>query len=90
MQQAEMEMVRHQEANLTALAAIGPRKKRKIEDTAQVWPVLVDTDEIICSDLVVRATVQSTTYRMSLRPGRLVAVVRAQAVEQVPAQPEHQ
>lgn len=36
MQQAEMEMVRHQEANLTALAAIGPRKKRKIEDMAQV------------------------------------------------------
>ena len=36
MQQAEMEMVRHQEANLTALAAIGPRKKRKIEDIAQV------------------------------------------------------
>ena len=36
MQQAEMEMVRHQEANLTALAAIGPRKKRKIEDVAQV------------------------------------------------------
>ena len=36
MQQAEMELVRHQEANLTALAAIGPRKKRKIDDVAQV------------------------------------------------------
>lgn len=32
MQQAELEAMRHREANQTALAAIGPRKKRKIED----------------------------------------------------------
>ena len=47
MQQAEMEMVRHQEANLTALAAIGPRKKRKLEDNAQV-----------CSDISVKCIVE--------------------------------
>ncbi|KAK6185553.1 hypothetical protein SNE40_007760 [Patella caerulea] len=33
LQAAEMEEVRQREANLTALAAIGPRKKRKIETT---------------------------------------------------------
>lgn len=32
LQQAEQEEVRQREANLTALAAIGPRKKRKLED----------------------------------------------------------
>ena len=31
MHAAEMEEVRQREANLTALAAIGPRKKRKID-----------------------------------------------------------
>ena len=31
MHQAELEEVRQREANLTALAAIGPRKKRKID-----------------------------------------------------------
>ena len=31
LQQAEAEEVRQREANLTALAAIGPRKKRKID-----------------------------------------------------------
>lgn len=37
LQQAEMEEMRQREANITALAAIGPRKKRKIEmgDTGQ-------------------------------------------------------
>ena len=31
LQQAEAEEVRQREANLTALAAIGPRKKRKLD-----------------------------------------------------------
>lgn len=31
MQQQELAQIRHREANLTALAAIGPRKKRKID-----------------------------------------------------------
>lgn len=31
MQQAELEQERQREANLTALAAIGPRKKRKVD-----------------------------------------------------------
>ena len=34
LQQAEMEEMRQREANLTALAAIGPRKKKKLEDSA--------------------------------------------------------
>lgn len=34
MQRAEMEELRQREANLTALLAIGPRKKAKIEDGA--------------------------------------------------------
>lgn len=34
MQQAEQEEVRQREANLTALAAIGPRKKRKLDDSS--------------------------------------------------------
>lgn len=33
MQQQELAQMRHREANLTALAAIGPRKKRKILDS---------------------------------------------------------
>ena len=36
MQQQELEEVRQREANLTALAAIGPRKKRRIDDTSTV------------------------------------------------------
>ena len=42
MHQAEMEEVRQREANLTALAAIGPRKKRKVEpgDSAGVSLIL--------------------------------------------------
>ncbi len=40
MQQAEADSLRQQEANLTALAAIGPRKKRKLDDTPQVWKKL--------------------------------------------------
>ena len=32
LQQAEMEELRQREANLTALAAIGPRKKKKLDD----------------------------------------------------------
>ncbi|XP_074645985.1 transcription initiation factor TFIID subunit 4B-like [Tubulanus polymorphus] len=35
MQQMEMEETRQREANLTALAAIGPRKKRKIDTTGE-------------------------------------------------------
>lgn len=31
MQQQELAQIRHREANLTALAAIGPRKKRKTD-----------------------------------------------------------
>lgn len=31
MQQQELAQIRHREANLTALAAIGPRKKRKMD-----------------------------------------------------------
>ena len=31
MQQMELEQIRQQEANMTALAAIGPRKKRKLD-----------------------------------------------------------
>ncbi|XP_045193372.2 transcription initiation factor TFIID subunit 4-like [Mercenaria mercenaria] len=34
LQAAEMEEVRQREANLTALAAIGPRKKRKLDETS--------------------------------------------------------
>ena len=52
MQQAEMEMVRHQEANLTALAAIGPRKKRKIEDMAQVCCATFKYT-LLCSKIVI-------------------------------------
>lgn len=33
MQQQELAQMRHREANLTALAAIGPRKKRRILDS---------------------------------------------------------
>ena len=36
MQQQELEEVRQREANLTALAAIGPRKKRRLDDTSTV------------------------------------------------------
>ena len=36
MQQAEMEQVRQEEANRTALAAIGGRKKRKVETPSSV------------------------------------------------------
>ena len=36
MQQQELEVARQREANETALAAIGPRKKRKLEDNASV------------------------------------------------------
>jgi len=45
LQNAEQEEVRQREANLTALAAIGPRKKRKLEDATvslhfmQYWGV---------------------------------------------------
>ena len=35
LQQAEMEELRQREANLTALAAIGPRKKRKLGETEE-------------------------------------------------------
>ena len=35
-QQQELEAVRQREANLTALAAIGPRKKRRTDDGASV------------------------------------------------------
>ena len=34
MQQAEMEEVRQREANLTALAAIGPRRQRRADGAA--------------------------------------------------------
>ena len=34
MQAMEVEVMRQKEANLTALAAIGPRKKRKLDDPA--------------------------------------------------------
>ena len=39
LQQAENDRMRQKEANLTALAAIGPRKKRKTDamDHLQVW-----------------------------------------------------
>lgn len=33
MQQQELAQIRQKEANLTALAAIGPRKKRKVLDS---------------------------------------------------------
>ena len=36
MQQQELEAVRQREANLTALAAIGPRKKRRLDDSTSV------------------------------------------------------
>ncbi len=36
LQQQEAEVARQKEANFTALAAIGPRKKRKAEADAQV------------------------------------------------------
>ena len=45
MHAAEMEEVRQREANLTALAAIGPRKKRKIDPGDPVgvsWPNFAD------------------------------------------------
>ena len=34
MQQQELAMMRQKEANLTALAAIGPRKRRKLLDAS--------------------------------------------------------
>ena len=40
LQAAEMEQMRTREANLTALAAIGHRKKRKLEEAGS--PVSVD------------------------------------------------
>ena len=43
LQQAEMEEVRQREANLTALAAIGPRKKKKPNEDAQVWAYAIST-----------------------------------------------
>ena len=36
-----MEELRQQEANITALAAIGPRKKRKLDSDAQVSLTMV-------------------------------------------------
>lgn len=35
MQQLELAQIRQREANLTALAAIGPRKKRKMDSPVQ-------------------------------------------------------
>jgi hypothetical protein len=36
MQQAEQALLQHREANLTALAAIGPRKRRPLDSTGSV------------------------------------------------------
>lgn len=44
MQRAEMEELRHREANNTALQAIGPRKKLKLDPDA--------TATTVCSKLV--------------------------------------
>ncbi|XP_056459848.1 transcription initiation factor TFIID subunit 4B isoform X2 [Gadus chalcogrammus] len=40
MQQAEQALLQHREANLTALAAIGPRKRRPLDSTGSVVSVL--------------------------------------------------
>ncbi|KAL4234340.1 hypothetical protein ACF0H5_005991 [Mactra antiquata] len=55
MQAAEMEEVRQREANLTALAAIGPRKKRKL-------------DEAMGSSSSLTNGPSSSTSRTALRP----------------------
>lgn len=63
MQRAEMEELRQREANLTALLAIGPRKKAKIEDAASVVGSAVGSG----SSSTAGAVLRPRTKRVCLR-----------------------
>ncbi|KAH3769117.1 hypothetical protein DPMN_170365 [Dreissena polymorpha] len=60
LQQAEMEEVRQREANLTALAAIGPRKKRKLDESANASSSMTNGPT--------SSTSSSSSSKSSLRP----------------------
>lgn len=58
MQRVEMEELRQREANLTALNAIGPRKKPKIEPglSPSLQVNIKDYLKVICYDIVLNLT----------------------------------
>lgn len=49
MQQLELAQIRQREANLTALAAIGPRKKRKMDSPVQGASAEVNKGSSLCT-----------------------------------------
>lgn len=49
MQQLELAQIRQREANLTALAAIGPRKKRKMDSPVQGASAEVNKESSLCT-----------------------------------------
>lgn len=73
MQRAEMEELRQRDANLTALQAIGPRKKPKLESDATA------SSAVSCLDLISN---NNRCERIRFRVYRLAAAVWARAERQ--------
>lgn len=60
MQQQELNQIRQKEANMTALAAIGPRKKRKMESPVNGAGAEVKTTLGLIIDYILRLTKNQT------------------------------
>lgn len=62
MQQQELAQMRQRDANLTALAAIGPRKKRKLDSPGGATAGTEVRDETSCIHCVQRPLCHITSY----------------------------
>ncbi|CAG5124131.1 unnamed protein product [Candidula unifasciata] len=72
LQQAEAEEVRQREANLTALAAIGPRKKRKLDFSDSANSVSNSSNSALASSAASSGVLRPRTKRVNMRDLQLL------------------
>ncbi|XP_037583833.1 transcription initiation factor TFIID subunit 4B isoform X3 [Cebus imitator] len=65
LQQLELAQIQHRDANLTALAAIGPRKKRPLESGSEV---ILHSEKGLKDNLLASGTSSLTATKQLLRP----------------------